>query len=119
MTSTLPVGTLPDRWIDEGERRDWTTVFAVLFVLAVGLVTSAWPVLLMLLSMVPPDSCDPGSCGGGVTGMTVVLAAGLLAELGLFVATTLLSRRRQRAMRWMCAVAAPVMPLIGLAALFA
>lgn len=102
----------------DGERRDATTVFALLFAGVIGFLSSVFPFCLMLLTMMPPDSCESGDCEGGVQGATVVLALGLLAAVALFITTAALSRRRQRTPRWLCALATPLMPWLSLLLLF-
>ncbi|MDI2129142.1 hypothetical protein [Yinghuangia seranimata] len=105
---------VPDIPLDRGERRDPTADFAVVLACVVGFLSSGYPVGLLFFSMLPPDSCEPGSCGGGVRPETVVLALGFLAEIGLVLAAGQLWRRRQRVARWACALVAPAMPWLAL-----
>ncbi|MFI6586069.1 hypothetical protein [Embleya sp. NPDC050493] len=98
---------------------DSSWVMAVAISVGLCLFSAPLPALMLLFSMMPADSCDPGRCGGGIQVATVVIALGFLAQIGALVAAGCLRYRNRRAARLLCAAAAPLLPWLAVGAVLA
>ncbi|GAA2151837.1 hypothetical protein GCM10009760_47700 [Kitasatospora kazusensis] len=82
----------------------------------VGFLSSGVPAVSFFFALMPADSCASGSCGFELRPPAVFLGIGFLLELVLLALTAAWHHRSDRAVRWCCALAAPLMPWLALGA---
>jgi hypothetical protein len=90
----------------------WWFVPSMLATMA-GLLALPVDLLFALFSFMPADSCDPGSCGGGINGTTIFLIGAAITSLACGILCWVIRRPSQRWVRMLLAsgaVAAAVFP---------